>query len=596
MYEIAWIRKATLIFGSTTAAMATIVATFLLGLAIGSALFGRIAGRVRAPLRLYAILELCIAVLAVFSLGELSIVRGIYGAAYRTFEGPAAALVFVRILLVALVILPPTILMGGTLPLFAHRFVSSDGHIARTVGMLYAANTLGAAAGCVIAGFVLVPQLGLRWTVAAAALVSAACGGIVAALRMPPSPPPRRAQRSAADERTHRVVAMLFFGVGFVALSAEIIWARYLALVVRNTVYTYTLALAVVLLGIVIGSVLAGRLVDRSTRRAFLFGALQIATGLTIMGIAMLPPATWQALGSRLWVYAVALLVPSILSGASFPLAVRMVVRTADDAAAGTGRMAAANTFGAIAGSIFAGFVGLPALGIDVSLRLTTGLALAIGILAWLLLVPGMSFVRRIAIAGIAVIVWISIPRFTATQLPGDFLAANDVLVDYEEGAVSNLAVVRSDDGLTLEIDGLWQGTSRKNHQAMAMHIPLLLHGGARRVLVVGLGSGQSAGRALMHDIERLDCVDIDPSIFAFVRKHFDSGWMDDERVHLVAEDGLNYIHHTDATYDVISLEAGQIFRPGVAFFYTTDFYRRARERLNPGGVLTQFVPVAFFL
>jgi SAM-dependent methyltransferase len=146
-----------------------------------------------------------------------------------------------------------------------------------------------------------------------------------------------------------------------------------------------------------------------------------------------------------------------------------------------------------------------------------------------------------------------------------------------------------------LEIDRLWQGSDRKNQQTLAAHVPMLLHPRPRRVLVVGAGTGQTASRFLMHDVERLDCVDIEPAVFDMVRDYFDSAWMDDERVRLIREDGRNYLAHTRERYDVISIEVGQISRPGVPLFYTAEFYQRARQRLRPGGFLSQFVPTPFF-
>ncbi len=148
-----------------------------------------------------------------------------------------------------------------------------------------------------------------------------------------------------------------------------------------------------------------------------------------------------------------------------------------------------------------------------------------------------------------------------------------------------------------LEIDLLSQGTKRPNPtQIMAAQVPALLHPGPKEVLVVGLGAGQTAGRFLVHpSVERLDCVEIEPELSSFVREHFEAEWMDDARFRLIVEDGRNYLAHTDATYDIISLEVGQVFRPALASFYTVDFYRRARRRLNQHGVLAQFVPLEMF-
>ncbi len=168
-------------------------------------------------------------------------------------------------------------------------------------------------------------------------------------------------------------------------------------------------------------------------------------------------------------------------------------------------------------------------------------------------------------------------------------------MVDFREGRSSNVAVIRMPDALRMEIDRWWQGEDRINHQIMAAHLPMLLHTQPREVLVVGAGTGQTASRFLLYDVARLDCVDIEPAVFEVIREHFASAWMDDSRVHLLHEDGRALLAHGEATYDVISLELGQIVRPGVAAFYTTEFYQRARYRLKPNGLLCQFVPAPFF-
>jgi predicted membrane-bound spermidine synthase len=138
-----------------------------------------------------------------------------------------------------------------------------------------------------------------------------------------------------------------------------------------------------------------------------------------------------------------------------------------------------------------------------------------------------------------------------------------------------DLAVLRKDGILRLEIDRLWQGHSEKSHQIMAAHIPMVLHPDPQQILVVGVGTGQTPARFLMHDPQRLDCVDIEPAIFEFIHRHFDNHWMDDARVSLIREDGLNYIAHSAARYDIISLELGQIFRPGVPYFIPPIFMHR---------------------
>jgi len=597
VFEVAWIRRASLVFGSTTFAVSTVLAVFFLGLACGSYLFGRIGQRTERPLRLYAALEICLGSFALVSLYFLDLTNALYGEVYRALADRTVVLFAVRAVLVGLVILPPTILMGGTLPLFCRQYVLENSKISRVVGWLYGVNTLGAAVGCAFAGLVLLPELGLARSVLIGAAFNILCGITVLSLRVPAVAVHDGSQESTTQPESKGLVRVpvLFFLVGFVALGNEVLWTRYLALLIRNTVYTYTVTLTVVLVGIVLGSLIASRFFDRSSHRAIHFGALQVLTALSVLTLMMLGPTFWWRFENEFWIISLLLLPPAVFSGASFPLAVRMVVEDSANASFGTGKMVALNTFGGILGSLLIGFLGLPFFGLQNCLLFLTLVSLAIGFTAWMRLAQAPSpFVR--VLAGVSVcVVWLLIPYGMGTRIPADYLAYGKSLVDYREGFGSNLAVVKKDEILQLEIDRLWQGEDRKNHQAVAAHVPMLLHPNPRTVLLVGVGAGQTPSRFLMYDVERLSCVDIEPTIFDFVKKHFDSGWMADERVELIRDDGRNYVEHSDEKFDVISLEVGQVFRPGVAFFYTAEFYQKAHERLNPGGVISQFVPMPFF-
>ena len=605
VYEVSWIRKASLAFGSTTFAVSTVLAVFFLGLACGSYLFGRIGQRTLRPLRLYALIEVGLGLFAMASPYLLDFTESFYGPIYRALAGHAVILFVARGVLVSLVILPPTILMGSTLPLFCRQFVRSDAKVANSVGMLYGVSTLGAAVGCAAAGLFLLPTFGLRLSVQLGAALNILCGIAVGLLPITKNQLPqldRDSGRSTSQSKTVKErftaaqipIAILFFSVGFVVLGSEVLWTRYLRLLTRqNNVYTYTLTLTVVLVGIVLGSFLASRLFDRSTSRARYFGLFQILTGLSVLTVMTLPHTFWAGIRNELGMYFLLLLPPAILSGASFPLAVRMVVEDASRASIGTGRMAAINTLGGILGSLLIGFVGLPIFGIKFSLLFITGVSLLTGFAAWFWIDKTFSpLFRGGAVAG-ALLIWICIPFASRTQIPADFLADGRQLVAFREGFDGDLAVIRRDkEWIELEIDRWWQGSNLKNQQVVGAHIPMLLHPDPKSVLVVGAGTGQTPSRFLMYDINHLDCVDIEPTLFEFIRDHFDSKWMTDERVKLIREDGLNYLNHSDVMYDVIAIEVGQIFRPGIAFFYTTDFYHRSRQRLRPGGLLTQLVSI----
>lgn len=610
-YEICWIRKASLVFGSATFALSTVLAVFFGGMAIGCFLFGRYSQRTNHPLKVYAVLEISIGLLGIASPLAFASADAIYGWLYPIVLDHVVLLSLTRFLFVALILLPPTLLMGGTLPLFCRQLVQSEGRISRSVGWLYGLNTLGAAVGCAICGFWMIPTIGVNRTIYLCGILNIAVGLVVwrVPLVVGIKPVIDKAikimnQEMAQSGLCHyaRIVSALFFACGFVALGHEVLWARYLSLLTHNTVHTYTLTLAVVLTGIVLGSVIMAGLCDRLRRRAMVFGAVQVANGLTVMAALMLPAEWWQSrrdpanATGQVWMVLVVLLLPAVLSGMSYPLAIRMVVSDPQQAGGGVGRMTSLNTIGGICGALALGFIVLPLAGLQKAIWLTTGMSLLIGFIAWGWLERVTDVWLRIMLIVVSTLAWLAIPWVMETRLPEDFLAERSKLVDFREGMSAFVAVVRKDDRLRLEIDRLWQGSKQKNHQIMAAHVPMLLHKRPSSALVVGLGPGQTASRFLMYpSMQRLDCVEIEGQLLPLVRQHFDATWMEDHRVHTIIEDGRNYLTHIDVNYDVISIEVGQTFRPGIASFYTTEFYQHARARLRPDGILSQFVPLSFF-
>ncbi len=619
VYEVAWIRRASLVFGSTTWALSTVLAVFFAGLALGSWLFGRWGQRVRRPIRLYGFLELGLAGLALLSLWAFGAVDGLYGAVYRSSVAVVAdssglpwltvggQLVVVRVLLVAVVLLPPTILMGGTLPLFCRRFVLERGQVMRQLGFLYGINTLGAVLGTLAAGFVLIPRIGVTGAVQTAAGINLLLGATAVALRLPTLTPTAALPdskepdvRGARGPATRFVMPALFFSSGLVVVGAEVFWSRFLSLVIRDSVTTYTITLSVVLAGIVLGSLLVS-LLDRGGRLArvslpLLFGVFQLAAALAVILLMSLPAEVWLGLGQGVGPFFLLLLPATILSGASFPLANRLVLHDASLASVSVGRMTALNTIGGIVGSLAVGFWVLPHLGLAAGVRLTTLVGLLTAAAALLLLEPlsGRARSWRLGLVAGGGAVWLGVVLLGTTQLPASFLGRNGRLLDYAEGHSATLSAVDVDGVVRLEIDNLWQGIDAKGHQIMAAHLPALLHPNARDVLVIGVGVGQTAGRFLEHPIASLDCVDIEPAIFPFIDRNFPNQWLRDQRVNLVAEDGRTFTAHTDRRYDIISVEVGQTFRPGIDVFYTREFYTDARANLRPGGLVAQFVPLGF--
>ncbi|MBW1805603.1 MAG: fused MFS/spermidine synthase, partial [Deltaproteobacteria bacterium] len=608
IYEICWIRKASLAFGSTTLAVSTVVAVFFGGLALGSYISGRYSEKTTQPLKVYALLEIILGLVTLLNPLLFSLAEDFSGLFYPFVMQSLPLLALIRFTIVLALILPSTILMGASLPLFCRQFVKNERSIGLSIGLLYGLNTMGAVIGCIMCGFYLIPHLGVNRTIWVGSVINILIGLIVWSIKLPARPLSGRdviPMRSFVHDRSYRrttlIVPVLFFITGFVALGNEILWTRYLSLIIHNTVHTYTLTLAVMLSGIVIGSALISVFADRTDRRVPIFGAAHLLSGISVLILLMIPAECWKgvidtkAVSTHLWIFIVLLLLPAILSGISFPLAIRMVISDPSLAGMGVGRMTAINTAGGIAGSLTAGFLILPVIGLHKGLLLTTGTSLLIGFAALLLLESDIKPLIRKMVIIISLIVWICVPLLFGTRLPEDFLAERGRLVDFIEGIGSNLAVVKRNDTLTLEIDRMWQGQDIKGHQIMAAHIPMLIHHEPRDVLVVGAGVGQTASRFLFYDIERLDYVELERELFGFVKKHFKSDWMSDRRLRPIIADGRNYLLHTGQRYDIISIEVGQIFRPGLASFYSADFYAKARERLNNNGIICQFIPISFF-
>lgn len=605
-YEIVWIRQAALGFGSSALALSTVLAVFFMGLGLGSVVFGRLALSIKQPLIWCAGLELILALNGVASPVLFAWAEQCFGVLYRLYTPDAQAVHVIRMAWVALLLLPPTILMGGTLPLFCRQLIRLDHLIATPLSRIYGMNTLGSAAGCFLTGFYILPELGLTQTSRLAAVLNLAVGLGFGALHWYSKGEVSNCQSISSrrsiwpkPQFSWLLPSLLFFMTGVAALANELIWARFLTYFIRNSVYTYTMALGVVLVGAAIGSLWQGSRFDRGrdkTTVATYFAVLQASSALLVQGLTHLPAEVWQAMESVGMVMLMLLMLPvSILSGICFPLLNRWVIIDSHSAPSHIGSMVAINILGCIVGSLLTGFWLLPEYGLDASIRLVTAWSLlaaflALAFLWWKRSIPTRSGLSVVALATLWA-VWVISP---SVVIPRDYMYKGDVLLAHTEGYNANLAVVMRDKTKTLLIDHLWQGVAHKNYQVMVAHVPMLHYPDAKRVLLIGLGAGTTAARFLNYDIQRLDVVDIEPKLFAFTRQNFPSTWMDDPRVQWLPGDGRNFVKHGEQRYDLISVEIGQLYRPGVGVFYTQEFYREAHARLNEHGMISQFVPLRF--
>lgn len=639
VYEVAWTRLLTLHMGHGLAAASTVLAAFMGGLAAGAALGGQHGGRLdpRAALRAYAVLEVAIALLALLLPWELAALRPLLAWAYADGNH---GLVFpllrlgTSLVLVAL----PAAAMGATFPLASRWMVPSAARAPAAAGRLYAANTVGAALGAGLAGFVLLPALGLSGTTATAAALNVGAAGAawwLAARTAPPAAEPARAvtpSRGPRAARGHPVtgvaghlgVAMLALGLsGFASLALQVVWTRVLALVLGPTTYAFSVIVAVFIAGIAAGSALGARLAARAAQPrvglaiclAASVGCAAAAAGgvdralLAMAGAVAEPNAAFErVLAVQVLVVAVLLAPMAMAFGAAFPFAVAVGTRGDASLVRDLGALYATNTVGAIAGALLAGFVLVPHLGLHATIRAlaVAGSAAA----ALLVLAPGIPARARAvglaagtagAAAGLGLPGWdvalvsSGAYKYAPAARGADLetaLTAGRILY-YREGATATVAVRESAGAISLSIDGKVDASNAGDMltQRLLAHVPLLLHPEPRTVAVLGLGSGVTLGSALRHPVTRVDVLEISREVVEASRffEAENHGALADPRTRLILGDGRTHLMLGRTRYDVVISEPSNPWMAGLASLFTREFFASVRERLAPGGIFCQW-------
>ncbi len=629
IYEVAWTRRLTHIFGSTTLAVSTVLAAFMGGLALGSYLLGRYADR-RAgrALQIYGVLEILIGALALLVPGLFRGVGSVYLALAPSLEGSPQIFFLLQFLLVAAVILLPTSLMGGTLPLLARFFVLRIEEVGGRVGALYAANTFGAAAGTALATYALLPEIGVWRTEVFAALLNFAAGAValllnrkLAARAEPPAQRETATEPAPAQGGPSFPLRILLLGIalsGFAAMVYEVAWTRTLAIVLGSSVYAFGMMLLVFLIGLSAGSALFARFPKRLRGAAAVLAlvlagntvaglvAIALVPRLPILFLSIFPLTKDSFFGQQLLQFfvTVALLLPSaILFGMAFPAAIAATTESARGVGQGVGRVNAVNTAGTVLGAFLGGFVLIPQLGLRAAL-MAAAIATAVAALAVLWLArAGQRGLRRMASVAVGVAVaaaaflppW---PREVLASGPGfygpkhrsaaAFLASTRAmeLLFYKDGVNTTLSVDRTGDYLYYRSNGKTDASTYPTDLAVQVllgQVPMLLHRNPQDVFDLGLGTGISAAAVARYPVRSIDIVDIEPAGREAVR-FFDAenhGILSDPRVHFLAEDGRNALLARPRTYDVIICDPSDIWVAGVASLFTREFYELARSRLK---------------
>jgi spermidine synthase len=618
LYQVLWMRELGRLFGNGPHAVATTLAAFFLGLAIGSHTAGRFAPRMRRPLVVYAWLEAGLAASALLYFALLDVYAALYAPLYGWLGDRPGAFLGVKFALAFTALLPPAFFMGGTLPAMTQYLVRSRRALGRTASALYAVNTLGAALGAWLAGVELVRHLGVRGAYALALATSVGVAAIAG--RMGREPPRTGAIAGTAELASGATpaagaqaalgrapLAALAFGSGFATLALEVLWTRMFAQVLQNSAQTFALVLAVFLLALALGAQAARALMRRVGDPAAGAAGLLLAAGIAV---AATPLAfTWRSeglayLGGDLgWTaylldataaVALVLLPAGVLVGSVFPFLLRSAQEFAWSAGRAVGELAAINTLGGVAGSLAAGFVFLDVLGLWPSLR-----AISAGYLLAALLVAARGRLPHPMIASAAALALAALvagghgaepPRVRVEPGP-----RGERLVEVLEGSGGTVAVIRRGGHLVMKLDNHYGlgGTDDLEQEERQALLPLVLHPRPRSAFFLGLGTGITAGAALRHPLERVVVTEISPEVVDAARRHFHPwlrGLFEDPRARVLAEDGRNALQGTAERFDVIVSDLFMPWLAGAGSLYSVEAYRAGRERLEPGGLYAQWL------
>lgn len=606
-YEIVWVRSLGLVVGHSLWSAVAVVAAYMGGMAAGSALVARWLPRIRHHLRWYAVAE---ALAALFALATPFAMHPLATLAARLGPEPLSGWglpLLGRFGVAWLFLAVPTVALGATLPLIVAR-IGSHSTLVRRVGRLYAANTFGAVAGVVLAAYFGLPYLGENGTLSAAALL----GLIVAAVawlaerRVPAAEATSNARGPSTTHHRWLIWPALF---GFVALACQLVWVRILLLHLGSRVYAFALILAIFLLGIALGSSLARHGCTRP-RSALARWQLAIAFLLAAQLYAFANFSDFLELLVRSWSVgsfagmqlllaagvAAVLLGPTLAFGASFPLA---VAAWPSEGSAGekTGRVAAANTLGAIAGTVVAPLVLVPAIG---SQRLLLVFAAVSAVAAAALTMGRMVRVASLAVATGALVATVTLPD--GLVLRGADSVSTGKIESITESASATVVVCRhvdvSGEWRSLELNGVnVAGTSPelRSIQRLQGHLPLLVHPDPKRVLHIGFGSGGTAHAVSRHPVERIDIAEISPEVLAVSDRIFGDvnfGVLGDARVRVLLNDGRNVLLASSGRWDAILSDSIHPVYAGNSSLYTREYFQMCRDRLGDGGVVSMWLPM----
>jgi spermidine synthase len=633
VYEVIWVRLTGLVFGNTSLAISTVLGAFMAGLALGSWKLGQKADRVANPLRVYGWLEVGIGISAALVPLAFHSLDSLYWAISPSLSSIPGATGLVRFMTSFIILVLPTFLMGGTLPLLSRFLTRNLNDVERKVGTLYALNTFGAAAGSLAAALVLIPALGNTKTTLIIGSLNVAIGLFAMWLSGRAKAPEQEQEfiglvdeARPVDRSGDRLILLALAVSGFVSMLYEVSWTRALSAMIGSSTYAFSIMLVTFLVGIALGSSLVSRWKPAANLRSL--GLLQLGTatgGLVfLVGYLVAPYVLIGMIRALFYSFPAVLTIQFILSaglmilatlcmGATFPLASQLYSNKFVFLGRSIGNIYSVNTLGAIAGSLLAGFVLIPAIGTERTILAgvffnsamalvlltgsqTRGLIRAAAVILLLLATVSMrggffwtpdSLDRGILIYSHQ---FESRPELTIDEHYED----TDV-VYFKEGNNASISVRKGENYLGLRTNGKVDASNRGDMmtQLAIGFLPGLFHASPKSTLVIGYGSGVTVGAiAAFKEVEQIDCIEIEPAIVGAASWFSDVNRRSYEnpKVNILFDDARNYMNTTRKQYDVIISEPSNPWIAGVASLFTAEFYDRAAEVLKDDGVFAQWV------
>jgi len=627
IYEIVWFQLLQLVIGASAVSLGLLLAAYMGGLCLGSAGLARFVPARNRPLRVYAYLELGIGALGIAALFGVPLVSRLYVA------GATIGLLglVLRGLVAALCLLPPTVLMGGSLPAIT-RCVQTTPKGVTSMGLLYSANIAGAVFGCLLAGFYLLRVHDMAIATYAAAAVNFGMALLALALasritdRAAPElePDPPLAARPRGASFVYAAIAIS----GLTALGAEVVWTRLLSLILGATVYTFSIILAVFLIGLWVGSSLGSWFVGRVADASWALAACQIALAAAIawtafslaFSLPFWPVDPWLST-SPLFNFDLditrclrTILPATLLWGASFPLALAAAARRGEDPARLTGAVYAVNTAGSIVGALAFSLVLIPEGGTQIAQQLLIGLSAVAAILAAAAVAIeshvttkyGAAFAAALVVAAaltltVGPVPWqaIAYGRRVTPVLRGVDLAAEAKPLFVGEGINSSVVITDRAGQRFFYVSGKPEastGLLDMRLQRMMGHLPALLHAAPHSALVVGFGAGVTAGSFVPYpEVQSIAICELEPMVPPASDEYFgkeNNHVLRDGRTHILYDDARHYILTTPEKFDVITTDPIHPWVKGTSTLYSKEYYELVRQHLNPGGVVAQWLPL----